>query len=137
MAKIGAKARGTPSLIKRGDQVLEDVFVSGATANTADIDNRTIADGRFFTETENDGAARVAYVGADIATKLFPAGNAIGGEIDIRGLPYRVIGVEEVKGTVFGIPQDNFIVIPLKTYQSGFRPADSATLALLHGHVKD
>jgi len=27
-----------------------------------------------------------------------------------------VIGVEEVKGTVFGIPQDNFIVIPLKTY---------------------
>jgi putative ABC transport system permease protein len=29
IAKIGAKARGTPSLIKRGDQTLEDVFVSG------------------------------------------------------------------------------------------------------------
>ena len=47
---------------------------------------------------------------------VFPSGNPIGGEIDIRGLPYRVIGVEEVKGTVFGIPQDTFIVIPLKTY---------------------
>src|SRR5213596_563282 len=91
IGKIGAKARGTPSQVKRNDQLLEDIFVSGATANTADIDNRTIAN------------------------KLFPAGNPIGGEISIRGLPYRVIGVEEVKGTVFGISQDNFIVIPLKT----------------------
>jgi putative ABC transport system permease protein len=122
IGKIGAKARGSPSLVKRNDQVLEDVYVTGATANTADIDNRTIADGRFFTDTENDGAARVAYVGADIATKLFPAGNPVGGEIDIRGLPYRVIGVEEVKGTVFGIPQDSFIVIPLKTYQVDYGP---------------
>ena len=122
IGKIGAKARGTPSQIKRGDQVLDDVFVSGATANTADIDNRSIENGRFFGDTEADGAARVAYVGADIATKLFPAGNPIGGEIDIRGLPYRVIGVEEVKGTVFGIPQDSFIVIPLKTYQLDFGP---------------
>jgi putative ABC transport system permease protein len=122
IGKIGAKARGSPSLVKRNDQVLEDIFVSGATANTADIENRTIANGRFFIDSENDAAARVAYVGADIATKLFPAGNPIGGEIEIRGLPYRVIGVEEVKGTVFGIPQDNFIVIPLKTYQVNYGP---------------
>lgn len=122
IGKIGAKARGSPSLIKRNDQTLEDVFVIGATANTSDIDNRQIANGRFFIDSENDSAARVAYVGADIANKLFPGGNPIGGEIDIRGLPYRVIGVEEVKGTVFGIPQDSFIVIPLKTYQVNFGP---------------
>jgi len=120
IGKIGAKARGTPSQIKRNDQVLDDIFVIGATANTSDIDNRNIANGRFFTDPENDGGARVAYVGADIATKLFPAGDPIGGEIYNRGLPYRVIGVEEVKGTVFGIPQDNFIVIPLKTYSIDF-----------------
>ena len=122
IAKIGAKARGSNSQIKRNEQVLEDVNVTGATANTADIDNRNIENGRFFAETEAEGAARVAYVGADIASKLFPAGNAVGGEIDIRGLPYRVIGVEAVKGTVFGIPQDTFIVIPLKTYQLDFGP---------------
>ena len=115
IGKIGAKARGTFAQIKRGDQVLEDVNVSAATANTADIDNRTI-------ETEAEGAARVAYIGADVATKLFPAGNVINGEIDIRGLPYRVVGMEAVKGTVFGVPQDSFIVIPLKTYQVDFGP---------------
>jgi putative ABC transport system permease protein len=120
IGKIGAKARGTPAQIKRNDQVLDDIFVIGATANTSDIDNRNIANGRFFTDPENDGGARVAYVGADIASKLFPAGDPIGGEFYIRGLPYRLIGVEEVKGTVFGIPQDNFIVIPLKTYSIDF-----------------
>jgi putative ABC transport system permease protein len=120
IGKIGAKARGTPSIVKRNEQVLEDVIVIGATPNTAEIDNRDIADGRFFVDPENDGAARVAYVGADIATKLFPAGNANGGEISIAGLPYRIVGVEAVKGTVFGIPQDNFVVVPLKTYAINF-----------------
>jgi putative ABC transport system permease protein len=118
--KIGARARGTPSEVKRGDEVLEDVFVSGATANCVDIENRDVAEGRFIAEPENEGAARVAYVGADIATKLFPAGNAIGQEITVRGLPYRVIGVEAAKGTVFGIPQDSFIVLPLKTYSVNY-----------------
>jgi putative ABC transport system permease protein len=116
IGKIGAKARGTPSQVKRGTEVLDDVFVSGATANCVDIENRDVADGRFLAEPENENAVRVAYIGADVATKLFPAGSPIGQEITISGLPYRVIGVEAAKGTVFGIPQDNFIVLPLKTY---------------------
>src|SRR5437870_13262968 len=99
IGKIGAKARWTPSQIKRSEQVLDDVFVTGATADTADIDNRNVENGRFFCETEGDGAACVAYVGADIATKLSPAGNPIGGGIETRRLSYRVIGAASVKGT--------------------------------------
>ncbi len=116
IGKIGARARGTPSEVKRGNEVLEDVFVSGATANCVDIENRDVADGRFIADPEDEGAARVAYIGADVANKLFPAGNALGSEIIVRGLPYRVIGIETAKGTVFGIPQDTFVILPLKTY---------------------
>ena len=100
IGKLGARARGTPSEIKRGDQTLEDVFVSGATAAIADIENRDIADGRFIVQTEDDAAQRVAYIGADVATKLFPVGSPLSQEISIRGLPYRVIGVEVARGTV-------------------------------------
>ena len=120
IGKIGARARGTPVEVKRGDQVLEDVFVSGATANCVDIENRDVAEGRFIADPEDEGASRVAYVGADIANKLFPAGNALGNEITVRGLPYRVIGVEAARGTVFGIPQDSFVIIPLKTYSVNY-----------------
>src|SRR5260370_27114063 len=38
IGKLGAKARGTPSQVKRDDQVLQDIFGSGATSNPADID---------------------------------------------------------------------------------------------------
>ena len=52
----------------------------------ADIENRDIADGRFIVDAEDDAAQRVAYLGADVATKLFPAGNPLGQEISISGL---------------------------------------------------
>lgn len=120
IGRIGARARGTPSIVKRGDQILEDVFVSGATSAIADIENRDIAEGRFIVDPENDAAQRVAYLGADVATKLFPVGSPVGQEISISGLPYRVIGVETARGTVFGIPQDNFILVPLKAYANNF-----------------
>jgi putative ABC transport system permease protein len=119
--KLGAKARGSPAEVKRGAEVLEDIFVSGATGNCVDIENRDVAEGRFIADIENDAAQRVAYVGADVASKLFPyGGSAVGQEITIRGIPYRVVGVETARGTVFGIPQDNFIIIPLKTYSITF-----------------
>ena len=120
IGKLGARARGTASEVKRSEQVLEDVPVSGATSLIADIENRDIAEGRFIVDPENDAAQRVAYLGADVATKLFPVGSPLGQEISIAGLPYRVIGVEAARGTVFGIPQDNFILIPLKTYSNNF-----------------
>jgi putative ABC transport system permease protein len=118
--KIGAKANPSRAQIKRGTEILEDVTVTGTDANIADLENIEVADGRYFTNPENDSAARVAFVGADIADKLFPFGGAIGGEIYIRGIPYKVIGVAKAKGTIFGVPQDYFINIPLKTYASQF-----------------
>lgn len=120
--KIGAKARASRSLVKRDSKFLEDVPVDGSMAVIADINNTNVTEGRYFTETENEAAMRVAFIGADVATALFPAGasTAIGEEISIAGLPYRVIGIAEAKGTVFGVPQDNFITLPLKTYGNNF-----------------
>ena len=118
--KLGASTNPTRAQIKRGSEIIEDVPVDGESANMADINNLDISDGRFFTDAENDAQMRVAYVGADVANKLFPSGNAVGNEISIAGLPYRIIGVQTAKGTVFGVPQDNFITVPLKTYASNF-----------------
>jgi putative ABC transport system permease protein len=63
---------------------------------------------------------RVAFIGTDVANKLFPRGGAVGQEINIRGVPYRVIGVRAAKGTVFGMPQDAFVQLPIKTFGSNF-----------------
>jgi putative ABC transport system permease protein len=118
--KIAAKANSSRSQVKRGSEILDDVPVNGAMPAVADIEKLDVADGRYFTETENDAGSRVAYIGADVATKLFPGRSPLGLEITIAGLPYKVIGVATAKGTVFGIPQDNFVTLPLKTYGNNF-----------------
>lgn len=118
--QIGAKARGNGALVKRGTEVLEDVSVEGIEPIVAEIDKIDVEEGRYFVTAENLNASRVAFIGADIASKLFPRTSAVGEEISIRGLPYRVVGVAVAKGTLFGIPQDTYIHIPLKTYASNF-----------------
>ena len=120
--KIGAKARAQRSEVKREAKIIQDVPVDGAMPVIADIDNIDVAEGRYFSDGENDGAMRVAFVGMDVANALFPAGSstAIGQEIYVAGLPYQVIGVAVAKGTVFGVPQDNFVTLPLKTYGNNF-----------------
>jgi len=120
--KIGAKARASRSQIRREAKIIEDVPVDGSMPVIAEIDNIDVAEGRYFTPTENDAAMRVAFIGMDVANTLFPAGahTAIGEEINVAGLPYRVIGVATAKGTVFGVPQDNFVTLPLKSYGNNF-----------------
>lgn len=118
--KIGAKANPNTAEIKRGSEILQDVTVDGAEPIIGDIENVDAAEGRYFTEAENNNSVRVAFIGADVASKLFPFGSAVGEEIYIRGIPYRVIGVQTAKGTIFGQSMDMFVQLPLKTYGNNF-----------------
>ena len=120
MEKIGAKAGGNRRTLKVGNETMEDITVDGAEPVIGEIENVDVADGRYFSDAENANSMRVAFIGTDVAVKLFPQGSPVGQEIDIRGIPYRVIGVRVAKGTVFGQPQDSFVQLPLKTYGSNF-----------------
>ena len=117
---IGAKAGNMSREVKGPADTIRDVQITGAEPITAIIDKLDVAEGRFFSDPENANAVRVAYVGADVVTKLFPAGNAIGSEITIQGIPYRIIGIQTAKGSVFGQPQDNFVTMPIKTFGEAF-----------------
>lgn len=118
--KIGAKALPNSREVRRGSEVLKNVRIEGAEPIIAEIEKIDIVEGRYFTESENDNALRVCFIGIDVARKLFPYGSAVGGEIYIDGLPYRVVGVQAEKGTIFGQPQDSFVQFPIKTYGANF-----------------
>lgn len=117
---IGAKSGGGPVEVKRGGQSLQDVSVTGVEPVIGKIEKTDISQGRFFTDSENDNAMRVAFVGQDVVDKLMPNIDPIGEEISIRGIPYKIVGVQTAKGTVFGQPQDSFIWLPIKTYGLAF-----------------
>jgi putative ABC transport system permease protein len=118
--KIGAKALPSNREVKRGKESMQDVRVDGAEPVMGEIEKVDVAEGRYFSQGENNNAMRVAFVGRDVANKLFPQGGALGGEISIRGIPYKIIGIQVAKGTVFGQPQDAFVQLPIKTYGGNF-----------------
>ncbi len=118
--KIGARAGNTSRDIRNGANTLQAVSIQGMQPVIAQIDNIEILEGRYFTEAENNNAVRVAFIGTDIAENLFPQGGAIGSEIQVSGIPYRVIGIRVAKGSVFGQPQDNFIQVPINTFGANF-----------------
>ena len=120
VGKIGAKALPNSREVKREGETIRDVRIEGAEPVIGEIEKVDIAEGRYFTETENNNSMRVCFVGSDVAKKLFPQGGALGGEITIQGIPYRIIGIQVEKGTIFGQPQDNFVQFPIKTYGGNF-----------------
>jgi putative ABC transport system permease protein len=120
--KIGIKAPGggMSREVKGPSETLRDVQIVSGEPIVGEIEKRDIAEGRYFSNAENDNAVRVCYIGMDVANKLFPRGNALGDELVIDGIPYRIIGIQTAKGTVFGQPQDNFVELPLKTFGANF-----------------
>jgi putative ABC transport system permease protein len=118
--KIGAKAMPTVSELRRNLRILVGIPVEGATSNNLDLENIDIAEGRYFVQAEDDTAKRVAFIGDGVRKKLFGNRPVVEEEIKINGLPYRVVGVATARGTVFGVPQDDFVTIPLTTYANNF-----------------
>ena len=120
IGEIGAKSTGVTRQVRSGDDTLADVSITGVEPVIAQIEQVDVAEGRFFSEVENTNSMRVAFIGADVRSRLFPHDGAVGSEIQIGGLPYRVIGVQTAKGSVFGQSQDNFILVPLNTFGANF-----------------
>lgn len=118
--RIGAKAGGNGRSVKAGSNTMDDVQINGTEAVIGEIEKVDVKEGRYFSQTENDSASRVAFIGTDVADKLFPGQSPINQELTISGIPYRVIGVRTAKGSVFGMPQDAFITLPLKTFGLNF-----------------
>ncbi len=112
---VGATTSANTSL-RSGDRELEDVNMIGQTANMGDIDTRTVEQGRYFTETEDQRGTNVCLLGDRIAQEFF--GGAYPGNRVIRAGndEFTVIGTYEKLGSVLGQDQDNFIVVPLNTF---------------------
>ena len=102
--------------VKSGAKQLQDMRVSGVSASMANIDTVRIGQGRYFSREEDDQRAMVAVIGVDVVRDLFPNADPIGKEFKVDGRPFRVVGVAEPIGTVFGQPQDSFVNIPIGTY---------------------
>ena len=92
-------------------------MVAGGWNQYLKIRDLKIALGNSFTATDEHTAAKVCVIGQTVSTNLFGIGvNPVGKFIRINSIPFKVIGLIEVKGqNSFGQDQDDIIVAPFST----------------------
>ncbi len=92
--------------------------VVGTTGEFTIVRNWTLAEGRNFTQAEEQAGRAVCIVGATIQAEMFPGQDPIGAAIRVDKMSCQIIGLLEAKGQVmFGGDQDLVVVMPIKTYQ--------------------
>ncbi len=96
--------------------------VVGTTADYLDVRTYSIWQGSFLTGVADDHALRVAVLGSTTADDLGLGKDAIGTDILVGGIPFRVVGILQAKGTSGGSSQDDQVLIPISTAQRYFVP---------------
>jgi putative ABC transport system permease protein len=75
----------------------------------------TIWQGSFLTQASVDAGLRVAVLGATTADDLGLGASAVGTDIAIGGLPFRVVGILQAKGGAGFQSPDDEILVPVST----------------------
>ena len=112
----GGLQRQTGKLV-RGNQSLTNAELRGYTWQMPQLQNLDIAEGRGLTETDDEYATHVCIIGTDVKEQLFAGVDPLGLELRADGVTYTVVGIVDKQGSTFGQSQDNFIGVPLSTFQ--------------------
>jgi putative ABC transport system permease protein len=113
----------------KGHTVYE-VEISGETPSMIDIGQTKVESGRYLNDTDYTHEAMVCFVGQDLVNEFFPNVDPLGKEVQINGIPFRIIGVAEKLGTMFGQSQDNFAHVPLTSFRKVFRSRPSLAVSV-------
>ena len=125
MAESGDRAN-----IAYRDVLLENTRIRGVSATYEDFSGYEAELGRLPSRMEVERGRPVTLLGYDTADKLFKGANPIDKTIQIKGVHFRVVGVSEKKGSVFGNTQDEFALIPLPAFQRLFGSRRSLELTV-------
>ncbi len=130
IADVGPVVQKTATL-KYNNKTDKGASVLGTTANYPDIIiNTAMERGTFFTTSQERSGARVAVIGQTVKKTLFPNTNPIGKKVSVAGNRYTVIGVGKARGSVFGIDQDNTVIVPINAAQRQFGVTSVNTIYL-------
>ena len=116
---VGAEQWQMGKVIRFGNKETNpNISVSGQTLDGVRTNNWKVENGRDLRESDIRNSTYTCILGQDVVEKIFPNMNPLGQTIRVDGKPLRVIGVFERQPTMFGQSNDNFVVIPITTWQS-------------------
>lgn len=117
--EVGASLGGRVE-VKSGLNSLKDTNLRAWTPEMAQLYDVDLVAGRHITETDLSGAAPVCVIGMDVVENLLPTVDPLGKEVRWNNVPCQVIGVGKKEGSALGNSLDNWIILPLSTYNKEF-----------------
>jgi len=129
LAKRIAATDGTTLDVRYGRELFEDVRLQGVTPDYADVRSLGVTAGRFLTQADELHRAPVCFIGADVAQRFFPNTDPIGKSIRAGTQVFEVVGVATPIGSVFGVAQDNFVLISFGAFEKTWHtPSNSISI---------
>jgi putative ABC transport system permease protein len=126
-AEVGALLNRSTNVVYNGHSS-NNTGMRGYTWTMVALNNIDIAIGRGFTQADEDHGTHDAIVGYDIVDNILGDGDPIGKEIRVDGIPYTVVGVGDRQGKTLGQSQDNWVAVPITTYQQTYGYNDSVDI---------
>ena len=130
---VGAQSDSGADLNMDGVE-MPSVRIMGVTASMAEIEDKTIGEGRFIIDSEVERSSKVCVIGTEVVEKFFPNENPLGKKIKVRGIPLTIIGVEEKRGSMFGQSMDRNVYIPISLHLQLFEHRNGIQV---HGKASD
>jgi putative ABC transport system permease protein len=121
---------GAGSNISWHDNTLENTRIRGVSSEYDRFTDYNAVIGRLPSRLEVERNRPVVLLGWDTADKLFNGRPPLDQFVQIHGTHFRVVGVNEKKGSVFGNSQDEFAVVSLGSFQKMFGSRRSLELTV-------
>ena len=114
-ARVAVESGTGSEAVGDNGRSVSGVRVTGASPEIFVIRDLDLARGRAFTPQEANAGVPVVVIGSETASKIFEDLDPLGRTIRLRGFPYRIIGVLDERGSLFGQSLDNLAIAPARS----------------------
>ncbi len=117
-----------------GDSSYEPLEFIGTTPSYGSARNYQVESGTFITQADVKERSRVAVIGPEVASELFPGQSPVGKTIQANGINFQVIGVTKPKGSSGTQSQDDIVIAPITAVRdtlAGYGDLSSITVQAL------
>ena len=137
-AKYVGAEQWQKTIVKFGNKKTNpNISVGGQTVDAMRTNDFKVEFGRDLRESDIQNSTDVCILGKAVVDKIFPNFNPIGQTVRVDGRPLRVIGLMEKQPEMFGESNDNYVLIPITTWQNMYGKYSRSVNIMVTAHSSE
>lgn len=135
---VGAEQWKGGKVIKYGNKETNpNNHVGGQTIDAMRTNDFNVEVGRTFREDDIQNSTNVCILGKEVVDKLFPNIDPLNQIVRVDNRPLRVIGLMEKQPEMFGESHDNYVLVPITTWQAMYGKYSSSVNIMVTAPSKE